>query len=222
MSTIAPHPAPVTPAPVGPPKRWTIAEFDALVRGGHIREGSSTYLWDGEIIEPMAEKPPHLNAVANLFRLLIQRLPDDAWTLNQNAPVELDEGYKPQPDLSVWKGPRDNYETRVAVPSDVALLIEVADTSYPKDGGPFLRKYASASIPVYWIVNILERRIEIYSDPASVAGQTPGYTSRASYGLDEQIPLFTRHQGVTTEFGVIAVRDILRNSLGPRVKENES
>jgi Uma2 family endonuclease len=221
MSTIAQHSTPVTPAPVGPPKRWTIAEFDALVRDGHIREGSSTYLWDGEIIEPMAEKPPHLNAVTWLNRLLSARIPDGAWTIYLNAPLELKEGYKPQPDLLILWGPLDDYAARAPVPADVALLIEVADSSYPKDSGPFLRTYAASGIPVYWIVNILERRIEVYTDPVSVAGQTPGYALRASYGLDERVPLFTRHQGVTTEFGDIGVRDILRSSLYPTAKENQ-
>jgi Uma2 family endonuclease len=213
MSTTASYLTPLAATGVGPTKRWTIGEFDDLVRLGFLREGSKTYLWDGEIIEPMAEKPPHLNAVTNLYRLLVTRIPADSWTIYQNAPLELEEGYKPQPDLLVLKGPLDQYNARAAVPADVGLLIEVADSSYPKDSGPFLRQYARAGIPIYWIVNIPERRIERYDGPVIGVDGTPGYLVRKFFGLDEQLPLATSHMGTVFLFDPIAVREVLRNSL---------
>ena len=57
-ATASPPQAP-EPVPVGPRKRWTTAEFDHLIRSGVLREGSRAFLWDGEIIEPMSENPPH-------------------------------------------------------------------------------------------------------------------------------------------------------------------
>ena len=170
----APPPAPDTVLePVGPRKRWTTAEFDRLLDDGYLREGSDAYLWDFEIIEPKSEHPPHIHALANLYRSLILRLPEDAWTVSQAAPVELRDGYKPQPDLSVLRGPRAGHWVRAPGPAVVALLVEVSNISYPKDSVPFLREYASAGVAQYWIVNIPDRRVEVYRDPSGPAAGAP-------------------------------------------------
>jgi Uma2 family endonuclease len=219
-ATTAPAPAPASvpvsvPESVGPKKRWTTAEFDRLVADGYLRDGPDTYLWDFEIIEPMSEYPPHVHALANLYRLLILRLPEDAWTVSQNAPLELRDGYKPQPDLSVVRGPRGRYDGRTFVPADVALLVEVSNTSYPKDSVPFLREYASAGVPQYWIVNIPERRVEVYRLPSRPGVGLPGYLSRDDYGLGSSLPLSLDGDGGAETFGAVPVAAVLRNSLGP-------
>lgn len=218
-ASATPAPPPSAPATVpvlesvGPRKRWTTAEFDRLLDEGYLAEGSDTYLWDFEIIEPMAEYPPHVHALANLYRFLILRLPEDAWTVSQNAPLELKDGYKPQPDLSVVRGPRDRYNNRAFAPADVALLVEVSNSSYPKDSIPFLREYASAGIAQYWIVNIPERRVEVYRDPTGPGASTPGYGRRDDHGADSTVPLeLDGGGGGILGFGEISVADILRDS----------
>jgi Uma2 family endonuclease len=200
---------------IGPRKRWTTAEFDRLLAEGFLVEGSSTYLWDGEIIEPMPQNPPHVNAVANLQRRLIARFPEEEWTINQDAPLELAEGYKPQPDIMVLKGPRSAYRRRTPTPADVALLIEVADSTYTPDARVFLRKYAESRIPQYWIVNIPEQKVEVYSDPSATEDGTPCYLVRNDFGLKESVPLKLTRDGVSAEFGPIPVLDILRDSVEP-------
>ncbi len=217
MSTITPD-APATalaesapePASVGPRKRWTTAEYDDLIRKGIIREGSRAFLWDGEIIEPMSENPPHINAAANLFYLLLMRLARDHWTVNHDAPVETRDGYKPEPDISILKGPRSRYRNRAPNPADIALLVETSSTSYSKDSGAFLKEYASAGIAQYWIVNIPERRIEVYRQPSK-----SGYASRTDYGLEDQVPLILDGEGGAVALGEIAVADVVRDSLTP-------
>lgn len=198
---------------VGPKKRWTTAEFDRLVNEGFIREGSSTYLWDFEIIEPMPENQPHRNAVANLYRLLIKLLPEEDWTVDFNGPLEVRDGYKPQPDLVVLYGPRERYNESVPVPSDVALVVEVSNTSYPKDSVLFLREYASAGIPQYWIINIPARRVEVYRQPSGPGVEAPGYARRDEYALDGAVPLTLEGVAGVLEFGAVPVAAILRNSL---------
>jgi Uma2 family endonuclease len=224
MSTIAPHtgpaPAPVLVAavPMGPRKRWTIAEFDDLVRKGFLREGSRTFLWDGEIIEPMPENPPHVNAAMNLVRIFIGKVPEESWTVNQGNPIELREEYKPQPDLAVLKGPRARYRKAAPVASDVALLVEVADSSYPNNAGVFMRAYAAARISQYWIVNIRERRVEVYSAPGDTSDGAPCYAQRADYGLKDAVPLVVSQDGLESRLGEVPVIDILRDSLEPDAK----
>jgi Uma2 family endonuclease len=215
MSTIAPHPDPIITTPVGPTKRWTIAEFDDLVRKGFIREGSKTYLWDGEIIEPMSENQPHVNAFANLGDLIRPRFPTSEWTVNQGNPIVLREGFKPQPDLSVMYGPRARYRIHPPSAADVALLVEIADTSYPQNAGSFLRAYAEARIPHYWIVNITQRRVEVYSMPGEAEDGTSRYAVRHDHGLDATVPLTVSRDTHVIQLGAIPVMDILRDSLEP-------
>jgi hypothetical protein len=190
--------------------RVSTAEFDRLVAEGSIREGSRAYLWDGEVIAPMPENPPHANAAENLRDLVAGQLPRELWTVNQARPVELSDGYKPQPDLSVLHGPRAVYRSRTPRAVDVVLLAEVADTTYADDAGEFLRKYAQEGIVQYWIVNIPGRRVEIYRDPDR-AGAT--YLTCRNYELGAAVPLVLSIGGQTWTYAGLAVAEILRDSL---------
>jgi Uma2 family endonuclease len=216
MSTsIAPPPGPPT---IGPRKRWTTAEFDRLVTEGYIREGSGSYLWNGEIIEPMAENRPHRNAVANLCRLLLALAPQDTWTVDQGTPIALRDGFKPQPDLVVLVGPRSRYRTRVPTPSDVSLLVEVSDSTYGDDRGEFLREYAVAGVPRYWIVNIPARRLEVYEVPQHSQSGSPWYRDRMDHDLDQSATVVLSPAG-NEIVGQVSVREVLRDSLDPVLKE---
>lgn len=209
-----------TTAPPSPPraavwqrKRWTIAEFDRLVSEGFVREGGREFLWDGEIVEAMPENPPHANATMNLLTLLFARFPAADWTVNLDKPVALKERYKPQPDVTVLRGPRSTYRTRTPAPADVALLIEVSDTTYSDDAGILLRAYAEVGIPRYWIINIDARRVEVYTDPGRAEDGAGAYLRRQDYGLDARIPL----DGIAGGGGMppepIPVLEILRDSI---------
>jgi Uma2 family endonuclease len=195
-------------------RRWTGEELDRLMEQGFIREGSSTFLWDGEIIDPAVEEFPHYNAVESLRDLLADRLPSTDWTINRKWGIDLGEGYRPQPDLTVGQGPRSNYQTRGSRPrpGNVALLIEVSDGTYDHDSGEFLRKYAEVGISQYWIVNIGDRRIEVYTDPDS---EGRNYRKRVDHGHETVVPLRVTMGEVALEFRGISVKDVFKHSLDP-------
>jgi len=206
MTTAIANATPTSTAiPTAPPfrrRRWTTAEFHRMIDAGILRDGSRTFLWDGEIIEPMPEKPPHVN-VENYFReILADHFPRAAWAINQGNPVQLADGFEPQPDLTVLRSPRSAYIGRLPQPADVALLIEIASTSYFYDAGEYLAAYARAAIPLYWIVNLPARRIEVYSDPDAETGT---YRTRQDYAPGMAVPL-----GV----GAVAVEEVFRYALG--------
>jgi hypothetical protein len=188
------------------------AEFDRRVATGEIREGSRTYLWDGEVCELMSENPPHVITCERLRRLLESRLDPALWTLFVGRPVELSDGYKPQPDLSVLRGPLERYADRAPGVADVALVVEVADSSVHLDRGRFLRRCALDGIVQYWIVNIPARRVEVYRDPDRDAGE---YGDPVVCGPDAGVPLIlTRAPDEPALFPDIAVADILGRSPG--------
>jgi Uma2 family endonuclease len=196
------------PATTANRKRWTIAEFDRLVRDGILREGGPEFLWDGEILQAMSENPPHFNAVSRLADLLRSRLSAPGSVVYQGIPIVLREGYKPQPDLTVVRGPRSRFQDRTPTPADVALLVEVSDTTYADDSGPYLRAYAAAAIPTYWVVNLAARRVEVYTRPEIAADGSGTYRDHADFGLGQAVPL----EGATDAIPVV---EILTDAIEP-------
>jgi hypothetical protein len=191
-------------------KRWTNSEFMRLMEAGFLREGSSTFLWDGEIIEPMTKNRPHSNAIGNLHETLLRRLVAQDWTVGREEPLDLAEGFLPEPDLFFLTGPRATYRKRHPGPADVALLIEVADTSYRDDAGPYLRKYAAMGVALCWVVHLAARRVEVYTEPSA-----DGYRDRRDFGLNDRVPLVLRGAEGPVEFEPVAVLDVLRDSVEP-------
>jgi Uma2 family endonuclease len=202
---------PAKPSPTVRPwrrHRFTDAEFDRMVRAGVFRAGSRAFLWGGEIVEPMAEDQPHLGVVSGLLLLLAARFPAADWTINVNQPVQIRRRYRPQPDLVVLRGPKSSWMARGRVPQarDVALLVEVSDTSLAVDSGDKLRKYAGAAIDPYWIVNIPELRVEVRSRPVPEESR---YLDLVSHGPGEVVPLFIQAEVGRLDVGGIPVDEIL-------------
>jgi Uma2 family endonuclease len=114
------------------------------------------------------------------------------------------------PDLALVRGQADDYRNQRPGPADVGLVIEVADTSLRKDLTRALEGYARAMIPVYWIINLVARRIEVYSRPVVREG-VPVYESLVAYGPDDSVPLVLDGREVAR----IPARDILPIDPGP-------
>src|SRR5262249_1772029 len=107
-------------------------------------------------------------------------------------------------DIAVVRGPLDRYRAGAPVAADLGILIEVADSSYAKDRGPKWERYASSRVLIYWIVNIPERRVEVYSSPAG-RGRAAKYRDRKDYGPDDEVPVIVDGR----EIGRIKVSDIV-------------
>jgi Uma2 family endonuclease len=193
--------------------RFTDDEFDRMIRAGILREGSHAFLWNGEIIQPMAEDQPHITLLYNLLMLLAVRLPTNEWTVNINQPVQIRPRYRPQPDLVALRGPRPDWTVRgrVPTPEGVALLIEISDATYTFDVGSKLNEYARAGITQYWIVNVKEPRVEVYTLP--IPGESR-YQASTTYGPDQLVPLALQVAGEGVDFNAVPVREILAGMIG--------
>src|SRR5207248_1191302 len=84
-----------------------------------------------------------------------------------------------------------SYDTRHPGPSDFGILIEVADSSLLTDRRDKGRIYARESIPVYWIVNLVDRQVEVYTDP-DPAASPPAYRTRTDYRPGDAVPITFR------------------------------
>lgn len=84
------------------------------------------------------------------------------------------------------------------------MLVEIAESSLDHDRTVKGRSFARAAIPVYWIVNLPGRQVEVYTDPTGPAPQ-PSYRTRRDYGETAAVPLVLEGR----EIARIPVRDLL-------------
>ena len=106
--------------------------------------------------------------------------------------------------VTIVRGETRQYLDRHPGPQDVALVVEVADSSLQRDRSLKKRLYAEARIPVYWIVNLLANQIEVYSEPSGPHEQ-PDYQQQQIYGLADTVPVVIEG----SEVGRLLVQDLL-------------
>ncbi len=135
------------------------AEYDQLVALG-VFVGEPVELLDGALVTVSPIGPPHASTVQRLNELLLPRLTGRA-SLRIQSPFAAGPLSEPEPDVAVV--PLGSYDT--AHPNQAYLIVEVADSSLAIDRGAKARIYAECGVPEYWIVNLSERRLEIYREP---------------------------------------------------------
>jgi Uma2 family endonuclease len=171
-----------------------------MIQQGILTDDEPVELLEGFLVVKMSKNPPHSKSTGRVQRHLDTRLPGGFFTRAQE-PVTLDDG-EPEPDVAVVRGTDEQYTTRHPGPADVPLVVEVADSTVIRDRTMKMRSYARAGIPVYWIVNLLARQVEVYERPTS---EPPTYV--LSIVLNEQDAVSIVLDG--REVGRIPVADLL-------------
>jgi Uma2 family endonuclease len=181
--------------------RFTVDEYHRMIEVGLLLEGARIELLDGWIVDKMTTNPPHAFTMVRLYRLFSKVCPDDL-VIRTQLPITLVRS-EPEPDLSVAVGPDAHYRKRHPGPRDLHLVIEIADSSLLDDRRIKGRLYAESRIPQYWIVNIVNFRVEVYTQPR--AGKKPSYRHCQEYGRDDRVPLIFDEK----EIAQIPVRELL-------------
>lgn len=145
--------------------RFTVRDFQKMGEAGIFGEDERLELIDGHVVRMTPIGGPHAGTVKALIRLFGPRVADRA-ILSVQDPVILGDFSEPQPDFMLLRPAPDNYQRRIPVAKDVLLLVEVADTSGPRDRGPKLEVYALAGIPEYWILDVENNTLEVYRSPS--------------------------------------------------------
>ena len=181
-------------------KRFTVAEYDQMIRDGTI-DGKPLELLDGWIVEKMPHNPAHDSAISRLNKRLLRILGDD-FLVRVQCSADVDTSV-PEPDLAIVPGPEDRYDEHRPQPSDLLIVIEVSESSLMQDRGFKQRLYARNKIAEYWIVNLPERIVEVYTLPRG--GRNPTYRSRVDYTGGMAVPVVV----AGTTLGTISVDEIL-------------
>ena len=156
-------------------RRWTRAEYDRLVDLG-VLHGEPVELIGGQLVVAEPQGSYHASALGTAGDVLRAILPP-GWLVRAQMPVALDDESEPEPDLALVRGAWADY--RAGHPSHPALVVEVAETSLAYDRGDKGSLYARAGVPEYWIVNLVDRILEVYRDPGPDPTARYGWRYRA-------------------------------------------
>lgn len=212
MSTAAPPtglpaaiPAPVTSQ--GPPDlselfKLTVEQYEHMAEVGVLQSDEPIELLEGYLVRKMTKYAPHTTAT-QLVRIAVERLLPAGWLYRTQDPIRLDDS-EPEPDGAVVVGDVRTYSARHPLAAEVALVIEVADSTLVRDREWKRRIYARNGIPVYWVVNLIDRQLEVFTDPSG-PGSSPDYGTTRVLSTGDRIDVVVGG----TVVGAVAVTDML-------------
>jgi hypothetical protein len=182
--------------------RLSVAQFHRMIQAGVLGEKDRIELLEGYLVPIMPPNPRHSTAISRSNRTLIRILPD-GWHLRSEQPLTLSDS-QPQPDFAVVRGDFAAYAARHPGAADVGLVVEVADSSLDEDRDEMGRIYSRSNLPVYWIINVVDRQVEVYTDPRP-ADPVPAYAARTDYRAGDSVPLLLDGRVVAR----VSVNDLL-------------
>lgn len=143
-------------------RRWTRREYERLVDLGAFAPDEPIELVGGELIVAEPKGSPHATAVG-LTADALRAAFGTGWVVRVQDPIALDDESEPEPDVAVVPGRWRDY--RDAHPARPVLVVEVAETSLALDRDHKASLYARAGVPDYWIVNLVDRALEVQRGP---------------------------------------------------------
>ena len=182
----------------------SLDRYHQLIDDGAFTPNDHVELIHGMVLEKMSKNPPHVISLILLMRFLNQLIGFDAsWFTSSENPVTLSDS-EPEADCMLVRGDVLSYQASHPSASDVGIVIEVSDSTLGFDRTVKQHLYAENQIPEYWIVNIPDRKIEVYSRPLET-GKRRDYRQHMIYVAGDSVPVVLDGE----EFGRINVSDIL-------------
>lgn len=185
-----------------PIHRLTVAQYDAMAAAGILTDDDRIELLDGWLVEKMTKNPPHRIATRRTVDALSAITPA-GWYVDSQEPIVTADS-EPEPDVAIIVGDTGDYAETNPPAAAVGLVVEVADDSLARDRGTKGSIYARARIATYWIVNLVERRVEVYESPVG-EGTDARYGKRTDF-VSGEVPVVLRGAAI----GAVRVDAILR------------
>ena len=144
---------------------FTVDDYYDMARTGILREDDRVELIEGEIVDMTPIGIQHIGCVNGLLDLFLTLQVNKRVVISIQNPVRLSDRTEPEPDFALLKPRSDFYRTKHPSPSDVLLIVEVADTSIDYDRETKIPLYSKHGILEVWIVDIIQKTIEVYNYP---------------------------------------------------------
>jgi hypothetical protein len=185
-----------------PVYRISVAMYHEMIRAGILGEDDPIELLEGLLVPKMPKYPPHVTA-NNLLVAAFAKLLPDGFVLRVQDPITLKRS-EPEPDIVVACGRPRDFSTTHPGPKQVALLVEVAESSLAYDRGVKKRIYAAAGIDIYWVVNLPESTIEVFTEPFG-GTKAADYRTHQTFTARQKLPVVLNGKKI----GTLAVADVL-------------
>lgn len=180
--------------------RWTKEEYHRLAQLGFFQD-RKVELFAGELYE-LVTHPPHDTSVGLVADALLVAF-GPGFVIRSQMTLDLGRRYQPEPDILVCIGDRRDFAS--AHPTTGVLLVEVCDSTIRYDRSVKAHRYALAGIPEYWIVNLVDRQLEVHRRP----GPDPDRKGRARYEEIRVVPADGRVEPLARPGVEVAVADLL-------------
>ncbi len=162
-------------------RRFSRAEYEKLIDLGVFQPGEAIELIGGELMVAEPQGAAHYTAIMKTAKALEAAF-GPGWHARTQGPIGLDDDSEPEPDVAVVPGGPDDYGR--AHPSRPALTVEVAESSLGADRQRKGSLYARAGLPDYWVLNLVDRVLEVYREPAPDSAAPFGWRYARSEVLD--------------------------------------
>jgi Uma2 family endonuclease len=206
MVTSVPRPLQslLPPAAIPPQVMWrlSVEQYHEMIRWEILTDDDAVELLEGWLVSKMPKNPPH-SALNDVVAEILKAILPNGWCLRSQNPIAL-EISEPEPDIAIVRGSVRDYFDRHPTASEIGWVIEISDSTLERDRTLKKLIYAKAGIPVYWIINLGEQCIEVYTQPAQQADEWT-YLQEQIYALGDSIPVIIE----TKEITQIAVRELL-------------
>ena len=172
--------------PPEPVVRLSVDDYHAMERAGILTEDVAVELLEGWLVQKMTKYPRHdvsLGCTADALAALA----GSGWHVRSQGAVTTRDS-EPEPDVVLVRGQRRDFTEKHPGPDDVAILVEISESSLSRDRNWKKRIYAAAGFPVYWIVNLIDDCVEVFTDPSAETA-TPDYVSQQVFQRSETIPV---------------------------------
>lgn len=183
-------------------RRFTVDEYHRMIDSSILTENDRVELIDGWVIEMPPIGPEHSTA-NSLTGQAIEALLPAGWIVRYQDPITL-AASEPEPDVVVARGTVRDYARRHPAAADIALVVEISDATLALDRNQKAAQYAAGGIPEYWIVNLIDRQIEVFSGPQST-GAALHYRRRELLAASRTVTLTVNGQAL----GLLKVTDLL-------------
>lgn len=180
-STVATRSTEAADSPSRPLHRLTVDQYDRMVQLGILNKNDRSELIEGRMVEKIRKSNDH-HLPTQMLRDAFQLGLPAGWFALSEAPIRLARSV-PEPDVMVVRGHILDLLKRKLRVDDLALIVEVSDSSYDEDRTR-RHYYAESGVSLYWIANIPDPRIEVYSDQSG-----SDYATRQDFGWNDVVTL---------------------------------
>lgn len=162
---------------------FSVEDWRKMGDAGIFAPDARLELIEGEVLNMPPIGSLHSSQLKRLTHWFRLKTAEDV-IISVQDPLRLGDFSEPQPDLMLLRPREDFYADEHPKPEDVLLLIEVADSTLARDREIKMPLYARYGVAEYWLLNLQDACIEVYSNPTA-----KGYSDRHMAYKGEELSL---------------------------------